>query len=149
MKNIHAIRILTWDEALPLARPIREQVFIQEQGVARELEWDDRDALCDHAVAFERNGRAIGTARLLPEARIGRMAVLREWRGRGVGAALLAAMLAKARERGMTDITLHAQKTAAGFYRKFGFSERGREFLESGIAHVEMGLNLERSGSGG
>jgi len=136
---------MIWDEARPLARPIREIVFVEEQGVARELEWDDKDANCDHAVAFDGNGRAIGTARLLPDARIGRMAVLKEWRGLGVGAALLRAMLARARDKGMTEVTLHAQTHAADFYRKFGFDARGDEFLEAGIPHVGMSLRLSRT----
>lgn len=139
---------MAWKEALALARPIREKVFVEEQGVARELEWDDSDASCDHAVAFDGEGRAIGTARLLPEGRIGRMAVLKDWRGRGVGAALLGAMLERASGRGMAVVSLHAQTHAAGFYRRFGFRERGGEFQEAGIPHVEMWLDLGRSRSG-
>jgi len=136
------IRILAWSEALPLARPVREAVFIEEQRVPRELEWDERDELSDHVVACDVKGRAIGTARLLPEGRIGRMAVLREWRRRGVGAALMEALLRQAREQSMSRVTLHAQTHAAGFYRRFGFKERGVEFLEAGIPHVEMTLEL-------
>jgi len=137
-----AIRILPWSEALPLARPVREKVFVEEQGVPRELEWDEWDERCEHAVACDSKGRAIGTARLLPEGRVGRMAVLVEWRRRGVGAALLGALIALARERSMPRVTLHAQTHAAGFYRRFGFSERGGEFSEAGIPHVEMALEL-------
>jgi predicted GNAT family N-acyltransferase len=136
------IRILAWSEALPLARPVREAVFIDEQGVPREEEWDEWDEPSDHAVARDASGQAIGTARLLPDGRIGRMAVLREWRGRGVGAALLQAMLERARERSMPLATLHAQTHAAGFYLRFGFSERGAVFFEAGIPHVEMTLEL-------
>jgi len=137
-----AIRILPWSEALPLARPVREKVFVYEQGVPRELEWDEWDERCEHAVACDSKGRAIGTARLVPDGRIGRMAVLAQWRRRGVGAALLEALIALARERSMPYVTLHAQTRAAGFYRRFGFNERGGEFLEAGIAHVEMTLEL-------
>jgi predicted GNAT family N-acyltransferase len=136
------IRILAWSEALPLARPVREKVFIEEQGVPRELEWDEWDERSDHAVACDMKGRAIGTARLLPYGRIGRMAVFRQWRQRGVGAALMEALLMRARERSMSRLTLHAQTHAAGFYRRFGFSERGEEFWEAGIPHVEMTLEL-------
>jgi predicted GNAT family N-acyltransferase len=137
-----SIRILPWSDALPLARPVREKVFIGEQGVPRELEWDEWDERSEHAVACDAKGRAIGTARLVPEGRIGRMAVLVEWRRRGVGAALLEALIALARERSMPRVALHAQTHAAGFYRRFGFSERGGEFSEAGIAHVEMTLEL-------
>ncbi len=142
MSPAFAIRILPWSEALPLARPVREKVFVEEQGVPRELEWDEWDERCEHDVACDSKGRAIGTARLLPEGRIGRMAVLVEWRRRGVGAALLGALIALARERSMPRVTLHAQTHAAGFYRRFGFSERGGEFSEAGIPHVEMALEL-------
>ena len=136
------VRILPWPEALPFARPVREKVFVEEQGVPRELEWDQWDERCEHAVACDSKGRAIGTARLVPDGRIGRMAVLAGWRRRGVGAALLQAMIALARERSMPRVTLHAQTRAAGFYRRFGFSERGGEFSEAGIPHVEMTLEL-------
>ena len=136
------IRVLAWPEALPLARPVRQQVFVVEQRVPLELEWDEWDERSDHAVARDSKGQAIGTARLLPDGRIGRMAVLGEWRRRGVGAALLEALLEQARKRSMRRITLHAQAHAAGFYRRFGFNERGGEFLEAGIPHVEMTLEL-------
>src|SRR6266849_4338915 len=136
------IRVLAWSEALPLARPVREKVFIEEQRVPREMEWDEWDERSEHAVARDSKGRAIGTARLLPDGRIGRMAVLVEWRGQGVGTALLEALIALARERSMPRVTLHAQTHAAGFYRRFGFNERGGEFWEAGIAQVEMTLDL-------
>ena len=142
MTPTFTISILAWDKALPLARPVRERVFVAEQKVPLELEWDEWDERSDHAVARDASGRAIGTARLLPDGRIGRMAVLREWRRRGVGAALMEALLRKAREQSLSRVTLHAQTHAAGFYRRFGFSERGGEFWEAGIPHVEMTLEL-------
>ena len=121
---------------------MREKVFVEEQNVPRELEWDEWDERCDHAVACDSGGRAIGTARLAPDGRLGRMAVLRECRGRGVGAALLEALLGRARELSLSRVSLHAQTHAAGFYRRFGFSERGGEFLEAGLPHFEMTLEL-------
>ncbi|HKW38041.1 MAG TPA: GNAT family N-acetyltransferase [Burkholderiales bacterium] len=136
------VRIMSWREALPLARPVREKVFVEEQSVSRDLEWDEWDEASDHAVALDLGGKPIGTARLLPDGRIGRMAVLKEWRRKGVGGALLTAVLDRARERSMERSVLHAQTHAAGFYRRFGFSERGEEFLEAGIPHVEMTLDL-------
>jgi predicted GNAT family N-acyltransferase len=142
MSATFTLGILAWDLALPLARPVREEVFVAEQKVPLELEWDEWDERSDHAVARDASGRAIGTARLLPDGRIGRMAVLREWRRRGVGAALMEALLQKAREQSMSRVMLHAQTHAAGFYRRFGFSERGGEFWEAGIPHVEMTLEL-------
>ncbi len=142
MPPAFTIRILSWHEAAGLARPIREQVFLIEQHVPRELEWDEWDAPSEHAVATSEDGRPIGTARLLPDGRIGRMAVLVEWRRAGVGSALLRALLERARQRGMRSIVLHAQTHAAGFYRRLGFTERGEEFLEAGIPHLEMTLEL-------
>jgi len=136
------VRIMAWRDALPLARPVREKVFIEEQKVPRELEWDEWDERCDHALARDAGGNPIGTARLLPDGRIGRMAVLKEWRRKGVGGALLVALLERARSRRMARSVLHAQTQAAGFYRRFGFSERGGEFLEAGIPHVAMTLEL-------
>jgi predicted GNAT family N-acyltransferase len=136
------VSIMTWRDALPFARPVREQVFIEEQKVPRELECDEWDEHCDHALACDAAGNPIGTARLLPDGRIGRMAVLKEWRRQGVGGALLVALLDRARGRSMARSVIHAQTQAAGFYRRFGFSAQGREFLEAGIPHVEMTLEL-------
>ena len=138
------IRLLDWNEAMPLARPIRELVFIDEQGVPRELEWDDRDARSVHAVAFDTQLRAIGTARLLPDAHIGRMAVLRHWRGRGVGSALARELIGRAAEQGFKEVALNAQLQAEAFYRRLGFIPRGPVFEEAGIAHLEMVLPLGR-----
>jgi predicted GNAT family N-acyltransferase len=145
MSPAFTIRILSWSEARPLARPVREKVFVDEQSVPRELEWDEWDERSDHAIACDADGHAIGTARLAPNGRLGRMAVLRECRGRGVGAALLKALLGRARELSLPRVTLHAQTHAAGFYRRFGFSECGGEFLEAGIPHFEMMLELSRA----
>lgn len=144
MKPPFTIRILTWADAMPLARTVREKVFIEEQKVPRELEWDEWDERCDHAVACDAQGCAIGTARLAPGGKLGRMAVLHEWRGRGVGRALLDALLGRARERSLARVTLHAQTHAAGFYRRFGFRDRGGEFFEAGIPHLEMSLELSQ-----
>src|SRR3981189_1237170 len=136
MPAAFTIRVLAWPEALPLARPVREQVFVEEQKVPRELERDEWDERCEHAVACDSRGEAIGTARLMPDGRIGRMAVLGEWRRRGVGTTLLEAPADKGRKRSMRHITLHTQKNEAGFYQPFGLRERGEEFLEAEIPHV-------------
>ena len=144
MHNSFSILLMNWSDALPLARAVRERVFIEEQGVPRELEWDQWDECSDHAVALDTDSNAVGTARLLPCGRIGRMAVLARWRRNGVGAALLGALLQLARDKDIPEVTLHAQTHAAGFYGKFGFSMRGDEFNEAGIPHVEMNLRLSR-----
>lgn len=137
-----SISLCAWDEARPDARRIREQVFVREQGVPLELEWDEMDAHCDHALAYTDDGAAVGTGRLLPDGHIGRMAVLKEWRGKGVGALLLLALVEQARTRGHAAARLNAQIHAAGFYRRYGFEDEGPEFMEAGIPHVAMQCDL-------
>ena len=143
------IQLLNWSDARPLARAVREEVFIREQGVPRELEWDQWDEPSDHALAFDAGSNAVGTARLLPDGHIGRMAVLRAWRGRGVGAALLGALIERARMKRMDVVKLNAQTHAAGFYRRFGFVAQGAEFIEAGIPHVAMSLRIGRAAESG
>jgi predicted GNAT family N-acyltransferase len=137
-----SIRMLAWIDARADASAIREAVFVAEQGVPPEIELDEWDERCDHALAIDAGGRAVGTGRLLPDGHIGRMAVLREHRGRGVGAAILEALIERARQRGMRRVVLNAQTHAAGFYARFGFAASGDEFLEAGIPHLEMARDL-------
>lgn len=145
MPETPIIQVLDWNQAEPHARQVRDAVFIVEQNVPAALEWDDWDARCDHALALDAQSNPVGTARLLPDGHLGRMAVLKDWRGAGVGRALAQALLDKARERGMRRIVLHAQMYAAGFYRRLGFEEFGVEFEEVGIAHIAMFLTLGKS----
>jgi predicted GNAT family N-acyltransferase len=127
-----------WPALGPLARPVREQVFVLEQGVPLEMEYDDADPVSRHVLARGPTNEAIGTGRLLPDGHIGRMAVLSEWRGKGVGTALMSRLLETARSRGLEQLALNAQTSAAGFYRRFGFHEAGTEFMEAGIPHITM-----------
>jgi predicted GNAT family N-acyltransferase len=129
---------MRWSEALPLARPVREAVFIVEQNVPRELEWDQWDERSIHALALDANGSVLGTARLLPDGHLGRMAVLAEHRAKGIGTALARALIEQAASQGIVEIVLSAQTHAVGFYRRLGFIERGPCFEEAGIPHVEM-----------
>lgn len=131
------IELLPWEEARVHAAPIRFAVFVEEQGVPQEIELDDHDARCVHAVAFE-DGRAVATARLLPDGHIGRMAVLKDWRGRGIGGEMLAKLMDRARRRGDREVFLTAQVHAIAFYRAHGFREEGEEYLEAGIPHRDM-----------
>ena len=134
--------IANWqDDALAL-RGIRETVFIHEQQVPVELEWDGLDAGCLHVLAADSAGNPIGTARLLPDGHIGRMAVLKAWRDRGVGSALLQLLLTEAKKRKLQQAVLNAQMSAAGFYAKFGFQAVGEEFMDASILHVKMVLPL-------
>ncbi|OHE84910.1 MAG: GNAT family N-acetyltransferase, partial [Lysobacterales bacterium RIFOXYA1_FULL_68_6] len=117
---------------------VRQAVFVEEQGVPRDLEQDALDPLCHHVIARDAAGQPIGTARLTPDHRIGRMAVLSAWRGRGVGEAMLLALLAEARRRHWPAVSLHAQVEAEGFYARQGFLPEGERFLEAGIEHQGM-----------
>lgn len=137
-----AIRLCNWDDARPDARRIRELVFVREQCVPLELELDEHDPSCDHALACTDDGMFVGTGRLLPDGHIGRMAVLKEWRGKGVGGLLLQALMDQARVRQHRRVCLNAQTSAAGFYRRYGFAVSGPEFMDAGIAHVPMQREL-------
>jgi len=135
------VELLSWDEARAHASPIRFTVFVEEQGVPAEIELDEHDAACVHAVAFE-GEKPVGTGRLLPDGHIGRMAVLKEFRSRGVGARMLERLIEKAKERGFPEVALSAQIHAARFYRRHGFVEEGAEYLEAGIRHQAMRRRL-------
>ena len=136
------VRTGTWDELGREAQAIRTAVFVQEQQIPEEMEWDAADANCLHAVAFNRFGMALGTGRLLEHApgvaKIGRMAVLQPMRGAAVGRAVLEALVTAARDRGERELLLHAQASAVGFYARAGFAVRGEPFTEAGIPHLEM-----------
>lgn len=136
------VRIGTWDRMRNAATAIRTEVFVQEQRVPADMELDDMDASCLHAVAFDPAGMAVGTGRLLPDGHIGRMAVRREWRGRGVGGAILGMLIAEARGLGYHAVVLHAQTHALGFYTRHGFTAEGDVFEEANIPHVVMRREL-------
>lgn len=143
------VRLVDWREAAPALSRIRTTVFVGEQKVPPEIEIDGRDPQCAHALAESGDGEAIGTGRLLPDGRIGRMAVLAPWRNRGVGSALLEALMAQARERGLREVYLHAQSGARDFYARHGFVVEGGEYLEAGIPHVGMRAGLQARGDPG
>ncbi|MFY2765089.1 GNAT family N-acetyltransferase [Arenimonas sp. MALMAid1274] len=124
-------------------RQVRETVFVLEQKVPIEEEWDDLDPQCRHVIARDRHNQPIGTGRLTPERKIGRMAVLPEWRGKGVGDALLLALMQQARELGWTELRLNAQVSAERFYARHGFAPYGERFMEAGIEHQAMQRTLE------
>lgn len=136
------VRLADWEREQEAMRAIRTPVFIQEQRVPQDIEWDDKDPLCVHALVLDADGTPIGTGRLAPDGKIGRMAVLPEWRGRGVGAAILEFLLACARERGLKVCYMNAQIRALDFYRQHGFEAYDEEFLEAGIPHRRMKRTL-------
>ena len=132
---------MSWEQARSHASPIRFTVFCEEQGVPREIELDEHDSQSIHAIAYEGTD-AVGTARLLPDGHIGRMAVLKDWRGRGIGGLMLQKLMERAKARGDREIVLSAQAHAVPFYRANGFMEDGSEYLEAGIRHQEMRRKL-------
>lgn len=133
------VAVADYAAAKPALRAVREAVFVREQNVPEALELDaERDPLCEHVLALDAAGVPIGTGRLTPDRRIGRMAVLAPWRGRGVGDALLAALLQRAAELGWREVALHSQANAVGFYARHGFLPLGERFLEAGIEHLGM-----------
>ncbi|NRF69797.1 YbgC/FadM family acyl-CoA thioesterase [Aquincola sp. S2] len=141
-KPMVEVRVGGWDELGAQAGAIRAQVFVEEQKIPAEMEWDAADASCVHAVACNRFGAPLATGRLLEHvpgvAKIGRMAVLSSMRGSRIGRAVLDALMQAARERGDREALLHAQMSAAPFYLRAGFTTRGPVFEEAGIPHVEM-----------
>ena len=141
MEN-YSVRIVSWDEAALFLRTVREAVFINEQGVPKELEWDGLDSHCCHCLAVSEEGEAIGCGRMTLDAHIGRMAVLRAWRGRKVGTAILEVLLEEARKRSYPEVELSAQIHAVPFYRRFNFEEEGDVYLDAGIPHLKMRLRF-------
>lgn len=128
---------------LELLRAVREPVFVIEQQCPLDEEWDDLDPVSRHVIALDADGRPVGTGRLTPEHKIGRMAVLARARGIGVGAAVLERLISMAREIGYASISMHAQTHAIPFYARFGFQSEGPEFDEAGIAHRVMRMRLD------
>jgi len=150
---MNPVRLGSWAELQALAAPLRTAVFVEEQRVPAELEWDEADALSVHAVLPDADGTAAAVGRLLPVlaagpdagfCHIGRMAVRRDLRGRGLGARVLDALIGQSRRRGDAGVLLHAQCSAQGFYAGRGFLARGDRFDEAGIAHIEMVLRFMR-----
>lgn len=137
------VQPIGYEDGLPALRQVREDVFVREQGVPLALEWDELDPACHHVIARDEAGQPIGTGRLTPRHTIGRMAVLADWRGRGVGDALLRALVEQARAVGWRELSLHAQVSAVGFYARHGFLPVGERFMEAGIEHQSMRLLVD------
>jgi len=137
-------------EDLATVHAIRREVFIVEQGVPADEEWDELDATSVHLLALDEDGAPLGTARLIhgPEALaiagrpgtvlLGRLAVLKPGRGTGLGAALVRAVEEAGRAHGGTEMELHAQVQALGFYERLGYAAHGPEYLDGGIPHRTM-----------
>ena len=136
----------TWDELKDGAAALRTEVFVEEQEIPQELEWDEHDAKALHAVVLNKLGQPVATGRLLqPQpklAQIGRMAVSKALRGCNLGRMVIDSLVEAARQRGDQQVILHAQCSAEGFYRRLGFKAHGEVFQDAGIDHIEMTLTL-------
>lgn len=142
MSNSFTVSLVPWNDGEPLLKSIREAVFIKEQGVPEELEWDGLDEGCRHALALSHKGDAIGCGRMLANGHIGRISVLPEWRKQKVGTAIMEALLNYARTHDYTQVDVDAQTYAVPFYRKFDFVEEGKAFMDAGLPHIKMRLKL-------
>ncbi len=140
--NEFTVHNVSLHDGEPLLRAVREAVFMREQNVPAELEWDGLDESCRHVLALDAQGSAIGCGRMTPDGHIGRLAVLQEWRRRKVGSTLLEALLDYARSQNYPQVEINSQVQALPFYRRFGFEEEGKEFMEAGIPHRKMRLLL-------
>ncbi len=139
-----SIRIVTgdWGNLREDAQKVRIEVFVIEQNVPIELEWDEGDEVSTHAVAYDQQGRPVATGRLLPDGHIGRMAVSQSLRGQGIGKQVLIALLDHARQDGHQELVLHAQTHAVPFYERQGFVVEGEEFIEADMPHRLMRKRL-------
>lgn len=144
--EVVTFRLADWSMDEAALRDVRTRVFVQEQSVSEVLEWDGLDDCCIHAIAETASGGVIGTGRLHPTGKIGRMAVLAAWRGRGVGAGILRRLLESAMQKGLEEVYLHAQVAVVGFYARLGFVAEGPEFEEADIPHRLMRLALPHAG---
>ena len=141
MNQTLAIDVVDWDTHQDQLKAIRKSVFIEEQQVPGELEWDGLDADCIQLLAAL-DSIPVATARLAPQGQIGRMAVLKDFRGRGIGARLLDTVIEQARREGHEQVFLHAQLNVIGFYERRGFATEGEIFVDAGIEHLTMRLPL-------
>jgi YbgC/YbaW family acyl-CoA thioester hydrolase len=147
-REVMTLTLGDWDTIGPAASHVRSAVFVEEQGISREDEWDAADANCQHAVITNRFNQPLATGRLLPSvdgvSTIGRMAVLRPMRGTAYGRMVLSALCKASAERGDRRVELHAQRSAEAFYARQGFAVVGEPYDEVGIPHVTMTLTLQR-----
>lgn len=141
-QNEFRVERVTWKDAENDLRMLRDLIFIREQKVPPELEWDGEDENCVHLLARDGKNRAIGTARMTADGQIGRMAVLRAWRNKGVGSTMLTALTTIARARQLPSVKLNAQTQVIGFYKRHDFESHGVEFMDAGIPHQHMVRSL-------
>ncbi|KXZ68312.1 GNAT family N-acetyltransferase [Acinetobacter venetianus] len=132
-----SVKYGSWDQLQQDAKLIRELVFISEQNIPEQDEWDDQDAISQHFVVYDQN-QPIATARLLANNSVGRVAVLKAYRGQGIGRLIMLEIIAYAQAQKRPNLQLSSQVHAISFYGKLGFSIQGDEYDECGIPHIEM-----------
>ena len=137
----YTIKVTQWEDDKTHLSEIRRKVFIEEQKVPEDLEWDDDDKSCVHILVTD-NNTPIATGRIKMDGHIGRMAVLKSYRGKGVGSTVLKALIDFSKTLKMKSVYLHAQITAVPFYEKHGFKISSEEFMDAGIPHKSMTLDL-------
>ncbi len=138
----YTVRTATWQADRAELELVRRQVFIVEQKIPESEEWDDEDENSSHVLVFSEKRDVVGTGRIDANGKIARLAVLAEYRGQGVGSAMLTRLIDEARQRGFTQVYLHSQTHALNFYKKFGFVSDEEIFSEGGIPHVLARLDL-------
>lgn len=138
--NDFVIAIVNWTDKRAELTSVRRAVFIEEQNVPEIIELDGKDPDFIHVLATDKKGHPVGTARMDCKGKIGRMAVLHDYRRQGIGRKMIQALMDYGRENAITDFHLSAQITAIGFYKKMGFEPFGEEFIEAGIKHINMKL---------
>ncbi|MBW8078959.1 MAG: GNAT family N-acetyltransferase [Gallionella sp.] len=144
MSQPFTVSLVCWHDGEPLLKAIRSAVFIREQGVPEELEWDEHDATCRHALALTLQGEAIGCGRIFTNGHIGRIAVLPQWREKKVGTAIMEALLDYAAAHDYPQVDVDAQTHAVPFYHRFDFVEQGEVFIDAGLPHIKMSLTLKQ-----
>ena len=138
--NDFVIAIVSWSDKQAEVTSVHRAVFIEEQNVPESIELDGRDPDYFHVLASDKNGRPVGTARMDEKGKIGRMAVLQNYRRQGIGRKMIQALMDYGRKNSITDFHVSSQVTAIGFYKKMGFEPFGEEFFEAGIKHINMKL---------
>ena len=137
----YTLKLTRWDKDKDLLSEIRRTVFIEEQQVPEELEWDDDDKTCVHILVTD-NNTTIATGRIKMDGHIGRMAVLKEYRNKGIGSDVLKSLINFSKTLKMKTVYLHAQITAMPFYEKHGFKIISEEFMDAGIPHKTMKMEF-------
>jgi len=132
----------SWQASVKEIKQTRSLVFVEEQQVPYELDFDGLDPECIHWLAYDSDNRPVGTGRLLADGHFGRMAVLKPNRRRGIGDAIMRAVIKTAAAEQLPELFLHAQLTALPFYSGLGFIRYGEEFFDAGMPHIAMKLEL-------